>query len=139
MAGMIVPLLALVMMPQSVTVCDVRKHPSAYLKRTISIRSKLVWAFPHGAYLQDEDCPKVVLLLGYDLPGADASVSKLLPSTISDSDCSPDAPNHKTHGDFIGRIAYSPKGVPEFRLKSVRNLDNVPCPPPIVTLPTMHP
>jgi hypothetical protein len=137
---MIVPLLAFAMMQQSATVCNIRKHPSTYLKRTISIRAKIIWALPHGAYLQDDNCPKSVLLLGYDLPGADSSVSNLLPSTLSV--CSPDSPNHKTHGDFTGRIAYSPKGVPEFRLESVRNLDNVPCPsppPPIATLPTMHP
>lgn len=134
---MIVPLLALAMTTQTVTVCDIRRHPSAYLKRNISIRSKIVWALPHGGYLQDESCPKLVLRLGFDLPSADASVRNLLPSTLSG--CSPDSPNHKTHGDFRGRIAYSPEGFLEFRLKSVRNLDNVQCPPPIVTLPTMHP
>ena len=132
---MFVSLLALAMMQQSVTVCDIRRHPSAYLKRNITIRAKIVLALPHGAYLEDEKCPKLILGLGFDLPGADASVSNLIPSTLND--CSPDAPNHKTHGDFIGRIVYSPKGFPEFRLKSVRNLDNGPCPPPIQTLPIM--
>jgi hypothetical protein len=122
---MLVPVLVLAMMQQNVSVCDVQKKPSAYLKHFITIHAQLILALPHGAYLIDKNCRKDILILGYDLPDADETATNLLRSVISD--CSP--LDHETHGDFTGQIVYSPKGYPELRLKSVSQLSNGPCSP----------
>ena len=134
---MLIPVLAFATMQPQASVCDIRNRPSAYIKQILTIRAQIVSAFPHGMFLQDDKCPNVVLILGYDLPDADATARNLIPAM--QVDCSPDAPNHKTHGDFTGRVVYSSKGYPEFRLKSVNNLDNAPCPPPAKSLPPMQP
>lgn len=134
---MLIPVLTFAMMQPQASVCDIRNRPSAFIKQILTIHSQVVSAFPHGIFLQDDKCPKIVLLLGYDLPDADATVKNLIPAIMVD--CSPDAPNHKTHGDFTGRVVSSSTGHPEFRLKSVSNLDNTPCPPPIKSFPPMHP
>ena len=73
-------------------------------------------------------------LLGYDSPEADENAKALIPDVYNA--CSPDGP-HKTYGQFVGRIVYSSKGRIELRLKSVRKLDSLPCPPPIVPLHPM--
>ena len=134
---MLIPVLVFAMAQPQVSVCDVHNRPSAYVRRLITVHAEVVSAMPNGMYLADDKCPNTVLPLGFDLPGVDDTVHNLLSSIWND--CSPDAPNHKMHGDFTGRIVYSEKGRPEIRLQSVRNLDTVSCStPPVVTMPAMH-
>jgi len=133
---MLVAVLAFSLMQQRLSVCEIQRKPSAFVKHLASVHAEIVSAMPHGIFLQDDSCPKNILLLGYDLPNADESV-KNLPGALS-SACTPDGP-HKTYGQFVGRISYSAKGIIEFRLQSVSQLDYTPCPPPIKSLPPMHP
>ena len=107
---MLVTVLAFAMMKQKVSVCDIRKKPSAYLKRLETIHAQIVLAGPEGAYLLDKNCPNNILILGYDLPDAEQSATNLIPSVVSD--CSPDSPNHKTHGDFTGGLSIRQEAYP---------------------------
>ena len=128
---MLIAILAVAMTQVNVSVCDIQKKPSSYRDHLVSIHAEIVSAWPHGAFLRDQSCPNRILLLGYDLSDADESAKNLMPSLFSA--CVPSAP-HKTFGQFTGRVSYSAKGVVEFRLQSVRQLDYTPCPPPVVPL-----
>ena len=115
------------------SICEVLNKPAAYRSQTLHLRADILLALPHGAMLVDKHCPKEGLRLGYDLPEADSTAKDLVSSLLSNCSVSPN-PNPMP-GLFTGKLAYSAKGHIEFRLLSVTQLQNHPCPQPGQPLP----
>jgi len=109
------------------SICEVLSKPAVYRSQTLHLRADILWAPPHGVFLSDKHCPKAVLSLGYDLPDADSTVKNLLSSIVDN--CSFEPTLYPMPGLFTGKLAYSAKGrIESFRLLSVSQLQNHPCP-----------
>ncbi len=118
---------------QELSICEVLNKPAAYRSRTLHLRADILLALPHGAMLLDKHCQKEGLRFGYDLPEADSTAKNLVSSILEN--CSTDVNPNPMPGLFTGKLAYSAKGHIEFRLLSVSQLQNHPCPQPGQPLP----
>jgi hypothetical protein len=117
-------------------ICEVLSKPAVYGSQTLHLRADILLALPHGAILLDKQCPKAGLRLGYLLPEADSTAKDLVPSILNN--CSPDPRPDRVPGLFTGKLAYSAKGRIEFRLLSISQLQNHPCPQPGQPLPKIN-
>jgi hypothetical protein len=103
---------------ESVSICEILKRPSSYTKRIIHIQSNVILGMPHGAFLQDDSCPRLIILLGKDLPEAASSAENLVPTVLNA--CSRESGFAPEPGLFTGQLTYSSQGRIEFRLKAVK-------------------
>jgi len=115
---------------QKVSLCSVLRRPRGYRSKLVEIRADVLLAMPDGAALFDRACPKRGIALGVDLPKADASAVSLVPSILND--CSSALhPQGLVAGTFVGKLSYFTGGRLNLRLSSARELDVIPCIPPI--------